>query len=101
MGDSWTEFDRLELTSAGDDISISGDTATCARGIRKEGTAVCKEPKMRTGKHYAEFTLEKGTNATFGVCKASLDPRITKLACTTKDAWGYSTRSGYLHHATS
>jgi len=64
---------------------------------------VCKDPKMRTGKHYAEFTLEKGANATVGVCKASLDPRdsSSKLLCTTKDAWGYAARSGLLHHGTS
>ena len=65
-----------------------------------EGTAVCKEPKMRSGKHYAEFTLVKGTNCTIGVCKAEFDPEDRKLACATADGWGYSARLGNLHHNT-
>merc|ERR1711939_469827 len=91
-------LDHLEFALASEDITINGASAYCARGIRKEGTAVCKEPKMRSGKHYAEFTLEKGANVTLGVCKSSLDPRDVKLACTTADAWGYAARSGFLHH---
>ena len=62
---------------------------------------MCKEPKMNTGKHYAEFTLTRGVNCTIGVCRSSLDPRDTKLACTTNDAWGYSVRSGFMHHGTA
>ena len=65
-----------------------------------EGTAVCKEPRMRSGKHYVEFTLVKGTNCTIGVCKAEFDPEDRKLACATADGWGYSARLGNLHHNT-
>ena len=99
--DSWNAFDIIEFTSASEDITISGATAKCERGIRKEGTAVCKDPKMNKGKHYAEFTLIKGASCTLGVCRSSLDPRDTKLACTTNDAWGYSVRSGFMHHGTA
>jgi hypothetical protein len=56
---------------------------------------------MRSGKNYAEFTLVKGANSTLGVCRSTFDPRDTKLACTTKDGWGYNARSGYSHHNTA
>ena len=62
---------------------------------------MCKDPKMNKGKHYAEFTLIKDASCTLGVCRSSLDPRDTKLACTTNDAWGYSVRSGFMHHGTA
>ena len=62
---------------------------------------MCKEPEMNRGKHYAEITLVKGTNCALGVCRSSFDPRDTKLACTTKDGWGYNTRSGMMQHGTA
>lgn len=62
---------------------------------------MCKDLKMGRGKHYAEFTLVKGTNCALGVCRSSFNPRNTKLACTTKDGWGYNTRSGFMHHGTA
>lgn len=62
---------------------------------------MCKDPKMKSGKHYVEFTLEKGANCTLGVCRASVDPRDTKLVCTTNDGWGYAARSGLMHHGTA
>lgn len=77
---------------------MNGDTVSIARGVRMEGTAMCKEPRMRSGKHYAEFTLVKTDKCTIGVVRSDFDAERTKLACSTADGWGYYARVGSMHH---
>eukprot|EP01046_Picozoa_sp_COSAG06_P000221 COSAG06_NODE_6_length_38168_cov_131.592398_20_plen_721_part_00 len=91
---------RIAFTSSHKDITVSGDTASISKGVRLEGTAICKEPRMRSGKHYVEFTLAKTDKATVGVVRSDFDPERTKLACASADGWGYYARIGTLHHNT-
>ena len=98
--ESSTCNDSPSFTSAHKDITMNGDTVSIARGVRMEGTAMCEEPQMRSGKHFAEFTLLKTDKCTISVVRADFDCEQRKLACSTADGWGYYARVGTMHHST-
>ena len=89
-----------------------GAAAVAARGINAsaraggfnnryaKGTAVCGKNVMRSGVHYAEFTLREGQSARIGVVhsKWAFTPH-QMIATDTGWGWGYRARTGQVEHA--